>query len=156
MTKRPLLGALAVLVHDDHVLLAQRRNNPDAGLWGYPGGHVEWGETVLEAAVRELREETGVNAKPLSYLTNIDLLLPGSTGEVTTHFLLVAVLCDYISGTPQAADDVADARWVPVTDIKEKRLPMSARVVQVLKLALGESNAMVGAPPVRQTSKPGA
>ena len=156
MTKRPLLGALAVLVHDDHVLLAQRRNNPDAGLWGFPGGHVEWGETVLDAAVRELREETGVIAKPLSYLTNIDLLLPDTAGEVTTHFLLVAVLCKYVSGTPVAADDVADARWVPMNDIEEKRLPMSARVAHVLSLAVGAENPLAGASPVRQTSTPDA
>ncbi|MEX0281708.1 MAG: NUDIX hydrolase [Arenibacterium sp.] len=154
MTKRPLLGALAVLVKDDHVLLAQRRNKPDAGLWGYPGGHVEWGETVLEAAVRELREETGVMAKPVSYLTNIDLLLPNEDGKISTHYLLVAVLCNYISGSPVAADDVADARWIPISDVKQNRLPMSARVSQVLNLATGGRFGMAGALHVTQATSP--
>ncbi|MGV6850187.1 MAG: NUDIX domain-containing protein, partial [Marinibacterium sp.] len=68
----PRLGALAVVLRDGHVLLARRANPPDAGLWGFPGGHVEPGETGLAAAVRELAEETGVIARPVDYLTNID------------------------------------------------------------------------------------
>ncbi len=62
MTQFPRLGAIAVLVRDDRALLVQRGKMPDAGLWGFPGGHVEPGETALAAAVRELREETGVRA----------------------------------------------------------------------------------------------
>lgn len=142
MTNRPLLGALAVLVHNDHVLLAQRRNPPDAGLWGYPGGHVEWGETVLETATRELLEETGVVANPISYLTNIDLLLSDENGNVKTHYLLVAVRCDYVSGAPVANDDVADARWIPIHDVRQNRLPMSARVAHLLDLATNEPFGM--------------
>ena len=68
MADRPKLGAIAVVVRNDHVLLARRGKEPDAGLWGFPGGHVELGETALQAAVRELREETGVEAHPLGYL----------------------------------------------------------------------------------------
>jgi 8-oxo-dGTP diphosphatase len=134
--RTPLLGALAVVVRDGQVLLAQRRNPPDAGLWGFPGGHVELGETALAAAARELLEETGIIARPLDYLTNIDVLRHDETGAVTTHFLLAAVLCDYVSGTPRAADDVQDAAWISIDTVRRDALPMSDRVNTLLDLAL--------------------
>lgn len=136
MSTRPKLGALAVVLKGDSVLLAQRQKAPDAGLWGYPGGHVEWGETIGDAAVRELREETGIVATPGQYLANLDLIKRDSDGKVTTHYLLVAVLCHYVSGTPSAVTEIADARWVSFEDIAANALPMSARVSQVLNKAL--------------------
>ncbi|MBB93666.1 MAG: NUDIX hydrolase [Rhodobacteraceae bacterium] len=136
MTRRPLLGAIAVVVQDGHVLLARRRKEPDAGLWGYPGGHVELGETALAAAARELLEETGVTATPVEYLTNIDVILPATDGATGVHFLLAAVLCRYVSGTPAPADDVSEAAWVPVDQVLSGVLPMSDKVDTVLRLAL--------------------
>ena len=68
----PRLAALAVTLDGDggQVLLVQRRNPPDAARWGFPGGHVEPGETALAAAARELFEETGIKAeKPLLFAT---------------------------------------------------------------------------------------
>lgn len=128
---RPKLGAIAVVVHDGHTVLVQRRNPPNAGLWGFPGGHVEWGETALDAASRELLEETGVRATPRCYLTNIDVVTK------THHFLLAAVICDYVDGTPVANDDAQDAAWVPVEAALRGDRPMSANVAKILQLALG-------------------
>lgn len=138
----PRLGAIAVVLHHDHVLLAQRRNPPDAGLWGFPGGHVELGETALEAAARELLEETGVTATPLDYLTNIDVVRRDAGGYVTTHYLLAAVLCRHVAGTPQAADDVSDAMWVPLAQVRQGALPMSERVVALTDLAVSRLQAL--------------
>ncbi|MDP5217501.1 NUDIX hydrolase [Ruegeria sp. 2205SS24-7] len=136
MTQLPRIGALAVVLRDGEVLLARRRNKPDAGLWGFPGGHVEWGETVLLAATRELREETGIHAEPIDYLTNLDLLQHGEDGSVDLHYLLVGVACRYVGGTLQAADDVSDARWFETQAVLAGDLPMSARVPDLLQLAL--------------------
>ncbi|WP_158969081.1 NUDIX hydrolase [Chachezhania sediminis] len=132
----PRLGALAVVVHDDRVLLVRRRKDPDAGLWGFPGGHVEAGETVLTAAARELAEETGVTATPQGYLTNIDLLRHGARGEILVHYLLVGVLCVYRTGSPVAADDALDARWFDVAAIRTRSVAMSEHVVELMELAL--------------------
>lgn len=110
----PKVAVIAVVVDDDRVLLVRRKKEPDAGLWGYPGGHVDLGETALDAAARELREETGVIATPVSYLTNLDIITRDNAGVVQHHFLLAAVLCSFESGTPLAADDVSDARWIHV------------------------------------------
>ncbi len=136
MTQLPRIGALAVVLHENQVLLVQRSKQPDAGLWGFPGGHVEWGETVLEAAARELLEETSIIAQPLSYLDNLDLLRRDSQGQVNSHYLLVGVACRYVSGTPQAGDDALDASWFPVERILQGDLSMSARVPELLSTAL--------------------
>lgn len=137
---RPKLAALAVVIHEGAALLVQRANAPGAGLWGFPGGHVEWGETVMAAAARELREETSVVATPRDFITNVDVIVPDETGAVTHHFLLVAVRCDYVSGTPLAGDDARDTAWVPLADILQPNTsnrPLSANVTDVLRRALG-------------------
>ncbi|MEL6509305.1 MAG: NUDIX hydrolase [Pseudomonadota bacterium] len=135
MPTRPKLGALAVMIRNDEVLLVKRRNEPDAGLWGFPGGHVELGETALDAASRELREETGVIGTPLTYLTNVDVITHDANNAVMFHFLLAAVLCDYVSGTPIAQDDVSAAGWHAIPDILGGKVPCSQHVDDVVILA---------------------
>ncbi|MEP3330876.1 NUDIX hydrolase [Sedimentitalea sp.] len=132
----PRLGAIAVVISDGHVLLAQRRNPPDAGLWGFPGGHVELGETALAAAARELHEETGVIATPVDYITNIDIIGRDADGRTILHYLLAAVLCEYVSGTPCAADDVEDAAWFPFEQVRRGDLALSDRVISVMDQAI--------------------
>ncbi|WP_299984436.1 NUDIX hydrolase [uncultured Ruegeria sp.] len=139
MSQTPKIGALAVVIHEGQALLVQRNKEPDAGLWGFPGGHVEWGETVLDAAARELLEETGVIAEPMSYLHNLDLMLRDNDGQIRAHYLLVGVACRYISGTPIAADDARDAQWFPVDQVITGDLPMSERVPDLLRLAIARS-----------------
>lgn len=78
MTPTPRLAALAVLPHRGQVLLVRRRNPPDQGLWGYPGGKVDYGEPVMAAAIRELLEETGIEAEPLRQLGGLDIIGQGS------------------------------------------------------------------------------
>ncbi|MCR8826633.1 NUDIX hydrolase [Pseudosulfitobacter koreensis] len=136
MPTAPTLAALAVVIRDDHVLLVQRRNEPDAGLWGFPGGHVDLGETALDAAVRELAEETGVRARALRYLTNIDVIVHGPDGTLRHHFLLAVVLCAYPEGDPVAADDALAAEWVPVMDVMRNRLACSRHVDDVVAAAV--------------------
>lgn len=97
---------------------------------------MDLGETALEAAARELREETGVIAQPIEYLTNVDVITRDTTGCVEFHFLLAAVLCSYKDGEPRPDDDVSDASWVRASDILSGRISTSKYVDEVLKLAL--------------------
>ena len=140
MTQFPRLGAIAMVMKDAQVCLVRRRNPPDAGLWGYPGGRVEPGETALAAAARELRQETGLVARPVRYLTCHDVIARDGDGVLLYHYLLAAVLCAYEFGHPCAADDALEAAWVAIDDVLERRLPMSREVDRALRLALtGES-----------------
>lgn len=139
VSNRPALAALAVTVHDDHVLLVRRRKEPDRGLWGYPGGHVEAGETVAVAAARELAEETGVRAEPLGTLGGIDEIGHHGDGAVKHHYYLVAVQCRYQAGVPQAADDAEEAAWIPVADVLARRIEMSDYVDDLLEQVLASA-----------------
>ncbi len=131
---RPTLAAIAVVVRAGQVLLVRRKKEPDAGKWGFPGGHVEPGETALAAATRELAEETSICATPQRYLTNLDIIAYDDAGTLRFHYLLAVVLCRYQAGTPVAADDVSDARWFDVSDICT--LDTSSDVQEVVSLAI--------------------
>lgn len=132
----PRLAALAVVIRNGQVLLVRRRNPPDAGLWGFPGGHVEPGETALQAAARELTEETGVIARPLAYIDNVDVIERDADGGLRFHFLLAAVLCDYLDGEPVAGDDALEAAWLPVAAVLSGTLDASDAVDRVVRRAL--------------------
>ncbi len=131
---RPVLGAIAVVVREGQVLLVRRKKEPDAGKWGFPGGHVEPGETALAAAARELAEETSVKATPLRYLTNLDIITHDDAGHLHFHYLLAVVLCHYAAGEPVADDDVSDAGWFDIDDIST--LSTSADVMKIATMAI--------------------
>lgn len=139
MTETPKLGAIAVVVRGAEVLLVQRGKAPDIGTWGFPGGHVELGETALDAAIRELWEETSVQATAQAYLTNVDVIRHDSDGSVASHYLLAAVICDYVAGTPTAGDDARDARWIVCEDLRAGHYQLSPQVLDVMELALAQS-----------------
>lgn len=135
--ERPRVGAIAVVRRGDRVLLAQRSKGGYIGRWGFPGGHVERGETVVEAAMRELHEETGVTAEPAGVLTVLDEIGRNESGEVQWHYVLIAVLADWRSGEGIAADDAADVRWATLAEISSGSLPVLKQVERVTRMALG-------------------
>lgn len=107
----PRVGVLAVVWSRRGVLLVHRRNPPQAGHWGFPGGHVNAGETLRAAAQRELTEETGVQGAPGAPFTAVDVIDRDAAGTLRHHFALVAVRLEYRAGTPTPGDDAADAGW---------------------------------------------
>lgn len=128
---RPIAATIAVVVRNDEVLLVRRANPPDAGKWGFPGGKIARGERLEEAAVRELREETGVVAETVRILTAVDALNYGSDNALLQHFILIAVLCRWISGEPVAGDDALEASWFELDKLAEADLALSLDVLEV-------------------------
>ncbi len=116
---QPVVGVLAVVWKDGRVLLVRRANPPQAGEWGFPGGRLHLGETASAAALRELREETGVDAQALETFTAVDLIDRDATGQVRYHYVLLAVLAIWRAGVPRAQDDVTEAGWFRLDALPE-------------------------------------
>lgn len=130
---RPVVAALAVLFRGDQVLLVRRANPPDAGRWGFPGGKVDLGETLEQAAIRELAEETGVAARAERVITAVDAFDHDAQGILRHHYVLVAVLCTWLSGEPLAGDDALEAGWFPLDRLGAKDLALSLDVEKVAR-----------------------
>jgi 8-oxo-dGTP diphosphatase len=135
LTDRPVVGVIAVVRRGNQLLLAQRSKGGYIGKWGFPGGHLERGETVVEAAMRELAEETGVTAEPRGVLTVLDEIGPTTLGSAEWHYVLVAVLADWRAGEAVAASDAADVHWLTLAEIAAGTLPVLPKVERVARLA---------------------
>ncbi len=135
---KPTVGVLAIVVRGQEVLLVQRKNEPDAGLWGFPGGRLEYGETLEDGACRELLEETGVTATAQRFLAMQEVIKPPLLGQETPefHYILVGFQCLYQAGDPVADDDALDARFVPFDVVFNEQLPLCERVAEMLRKAL--------------------
>lgn len=105
------------------VLLIQRGTPPRLGEWSIPGGRLEWGETTKAGALRELKEETGIEAELLGLIDVIDgIFTSRSHGEVTRHYVLIDYVARYISGDVIAGDDAVEARFVSLADLPNYNL----------------------------------
>lgn len=114
--EHPLVGVGAVIVERDRtgidrVVLVKRAHPPIQGQWSIPGGVLEIGELVREAAVREAREETGLIVEPGELLGVYDRVLRNAEQRVQYHYVLVDFLCRPAGGELRAASDAAEVRW---------------------------------------------
>jgi 8-oxo-dGTP diphosphatase len=108
----PLVGVGAIIIESDRVLLVKRAKPPLQAEWSIPGGVLEVGELVREAAVREAREETGLTVEPMELLGVYDRILRNPEKRVQYHYVLIDFLCRPVAGNLLAASDAAEVRWV--------------------------------------------
>ncbi len=109
-TPVPAVGVICF--RGDEVLLIRRGKAPRLGQWSIPGGRVEPGERLAETALRELREETGVEAELLGLVDVVDGVWP----EHGRHYVLIDYAARWIAGEPVAGDDAAEAAFVPIEE----------------------------------------
>lgn len=114
-----------VCIRGDEVLLIQRGTPPRQGEWSIPGGRIEAGETEAQAALRELSEETAVNADLITKITALNADFEGY------HYRLHDYLARWTSGEPVAGDDAAAAQFIPVAEIAALNMwPETERIIR--------------------------
>jgi 8-oxo-dGTP diphosphatase len=133
----PLVGVGAVIIEDGRVLLVKRGHPPLAGEWSIPGGVLELGETLREAALREAREETCLAVETADLLGVYDRVLRDDDGHTIYHFVLVDFLCRRVRGEAQAADDADEVRWFTPAEARE--LPLAEDTAEVIRLGFEKS-----------------
>ncbi len=112
--KTPIAAVGVVCLRGDEVLLIKRGTPPLEDSWSLPGGRIEWGERAIDAALRELKEETGCTAKIIGLIDVVDAVLSrrGESGESPWgHYVLIDYAARWIGGEPIAGDDARDARF---------------------------------------------
>ena len=118
-----LVGVGAIIIENGRVLLVKRGHAPLAGEWSIPGGVLELGETLREAAIREAKEETCLTIETAELLGVYDRVLRDDAGRVLYHFVLIDFLCRPVEGEAQAADDADEVRWFTPAEVEELGLP---------------------------------
>jgi len=118
----PLVGIGAIIIEDSRVLLVKRAHPPIQGQWSIPGGVLEVGELVREAAVREAREETGLVVEPGELLGVYDRVLRNEEKRVQYHYVLIDFLCRRLGGELMAASDAAEVRWFTREELPSLKL----------------------------------
>lgn len=131
---RPIVGVGVVVLRDDAVLLIRRARPPREGQWSLPGGAQKTGESVVQAALREVREETGVDVEVRGLLDVIDSIQEDPDGRVRYHYTLVDVYAEWRAGEPVAEGDALQARWWPISEIP--RLDLWSATLRMIELAL--------------------
>jgi 8-oxo-dGTP diphosphatase len=109
--KSPRAAVGAVVIRENRILLVRRAFPPQQGLWAVPGGSVELGETLREAAEREVEEETGLRIAAGEPVHTFDLIEKDAHGGVRFHYVIVDLEAEVLSGELRAADDAREAGW---------------------------------------------
>lgn len=115
--QRPVAAVGVVCFRGDEVLLIRRGAPPFQGDWSLPGGRIEWGERAADAALRELKEETGCEAEIAGLIDVVDGLMGDEAAQVRWHYVLIDYAARWTSGAPQGGDDATDAKFFAVEEL---------------------------------------
>jgi mutator protein MutT len=145
--KAPIAGVGVVVFKEDKVLLIRRGKEPGRGRWGLPGGAVELGETLAQAAEREVDEECGIEIEIRDVIEVIDRIIPADGGQIRYHYILIDLLAEHRRGDPIASSDASEVRWVLEKELDQLELSQAtSRVIRNgLRMATTEAQ---GQPPI--------
>lgn len=123
----PLVGVGTVTIKNGRILLIRRAFEPGAGKWSIPGGLVEVGEKLSEAAVRETEEETGLRVEVLELINVFDMVDLDGHGKAKYHYVLVDFLSKPVGGRERLSGEVTEIKWVTFEEAKTMDLTKTAR-----------------------------
>lgn len=126
---RPWVGVGVIVWKDNCVLLVRRARPPELGAWSLPGGAQELGESLFEAARREVAEETGLVIQPVAVVSAFDKIVRDAADRVQFHYTLVDVAASWVSGDATAEDDIDAACWADAAMLAEMELHADVRQV---------------------------
>lgn len=132
--ERPIVGVGAIIFSNGRVLLARRGRDPGKGEWSLPGGAAEVGETLAQAVIREVEEETGLTVQPTSLVKTLERIFYDEEGRVRYHYVLCDFLCEILSGRINPASDVDEVEFVPVDKLPTYKV--AAITQEVIREAL--------------------
>ncbi len=117
-----MVGVGALILKGGRILMAQRGKEPLKGWWSLPGGALETGESLRDAVCREVREETGLEVRPLRVFEIFERIIRDGAGAPEYHYVLIDYLCRMTGGTLAAGDDVCRVEWVLPKDLRQLQI----------------------------------
>lgn len=134
--ERPIVGVGTVVWLGQEVLLVRRSKPPRAGQWSLPGGAQKVGETIADAARREIREEAGIAVDLGKVIATLDLIERDARGLVRLHYTLIDFVAEALEVTLRAGSDAAEARWFALEDLPA--LNLWTETLRIIALARTE------------------
>jgi len=119
--QRPLLAVSAAIFRNGKVLVVRRARKPALNLYTLPGGVVEAGETLIDAVVREVREETSLLIEPIGLAGHREVIARDSQGKVERHFVILFFGARWLGGEPVLSDELDDSRWLDPSELGNYR-----------------------------------
>lgn len=110
--QRPILAVSAAIIRDCKVLIVRRARKPALNLYTLPGGGVETGEQLVDAVVREVREETALDIEPVALAGHREAIMRDKEGRVERHFVILCFASRWLKGEPALNSELDDARWI--------------------------------------------
>jgi ADP-ribose pyrophosphatase YjhB (NUDIX family) len=114
---RPFLAVSAAIIRDGRVLIVRRARPPANGVYTLPGGVVELGETLEEAIVREVREETTLEIEPIGLAGHRQAIARDAAGKIERHFVILPFAARWIAGEPVLNEELAEAHWLHQSEL---------------------------------------
>ena len=125
--RAPIPSVHAIILRGDSVLLVRRAHPPSQGRWSVPGGGIELGETISQAAEREVREECGIQIRAGPIIDVADNIVRDRSGRVQFHYVVIYVQARYVYGEICPASDAADVRWAGCEELETLDMHPAAR-----------------------------
>jgi ADP-ribose pyrophosphatase YjhB (NUDIX family) len=136
---RPYLAVSAAIIRDGKVLIVRRARPPAHGVFTLPGGGVEAGETLHDAVIREVREETGLAIAPIGLAGHREVIARDRDGKVERHFVILPFAARWVSGEVALNEELAEARWLAPAELAG--LTTTEGLAEVVQSALALAGA---------------